>query len=109
MRNNCVKACCKNNSNSEYIKWVLEVLGPVILGSKPCEILNIPLKDNFRINKLNEIKNFFSNCFKITYKIINTADGGTRVLFINKKSLSSVLNSKKCIKFFKIYRLSFKL
>lgn len=101
MNSNCVKSCCKNNTNSEYIKWVLEVLGPVILGSKPCEILNIPLKDINRLNKLNDIENFFNNCFKITYKIINTTDGGTRILFINKKSLSNVLDSKKCINFLK--------
>lgn len=101
MNNNCVKNCCKNNTNSDYIKWVLEVLGPVILGSKPCEILNMPLKDNMRVHKLNDIENFFSNCFKVSYKVIKTTDGGTRLLFINKKSLASVLDNKKCINFLK--------
>ena len=32
------------------------------------------------------------------YKIINTYDGGIRVLFINKTSLSRVFFSKKCCK-----------
>ncbi|MEG1311256.1 MAG: DUF3793 family protein [Romboutsia sp.] len=101
MINNCTKGCCKNNTNSHYIKWVIEVLGPVILGSKPCEILNIPLKDNMRINKLTDIEFFFSSCCKINYKIIKTHDGGTRLLFINKHSLSKVLDNKKCINFLK--------
>ncbi|MBO3445864.1 DUF3793 family protein [Clostridium sp. CCUG 7971] len=101
MNNNCVKNCCKNNTNSDYIKWILEVLGPVILGSKPCEILNIPLKDKMRVNKLNDIENFFSNCFKVNYEVISTTDGGTRILFINKKSLSKVLDNKKYINFLK--------
>ncbi|MGL5314104.1 MAG: DUF3793 family protein [Peptostreptococcaceae bacterium] len=101
MNSNCKNNCCKNKSNSSYITWVLEVLGPVILGSKPSEILNISTKDGLRDNKIEEIENFFSNCMKISYKIINTYDGGTRILFINEESLANLLSNKKCINFLK--------
>lgn len=95
------KIYCDKKSNSEYIRWILEILGPVILGSKPSEIINIPSSSNCRDNKLNDIQYFFSKCSRISYEIINTYDGGTRVLFINKTSLSNVLCNKKCLNFLK--------
>ena len=97
----CEKCYCENKLNSSYMKKILELLGPVILGSKPAEILNISGKSDIKSNKLMEIKSFFNNCNKITYKIINTYDGGIRVLFINKKSLSHIFFNKKCVNFLK--------
>ncbi|MDU2197214.1 MAG: DUF3793 family protein [Peptostreptococcaceae bacterium] len=101
MNINCEKCYCENKLNSSYIKRILELLGPVILGSKPAEILNISGKPNIKESKLMEIKSFFNSCSKISYKIINTYDGGIRVLFINKTSLSRVFFNKKCINFLK--------
>ena len=97
----CNKNCCEYKINSSYIKWLIEVLGPVILGSKPAEILNLSSKDMNKESKLNDIKSFFSNCSKLTYNVINISDGGIRIIFINKISLSNVLNNKKCLNFLK--------
>ena len=84
----CNRNCCENKINSSYIKWLIEVLGPVILGSKPAEILNLSSKEMNKESKLNDIKSFFSNCSKLSYKIINIPDGGIRLVFINKDALS---------------------
>ena len=97
----CNRNCCENKINSSYIKWLIEVLGPVILGSKPAEILNLSCKDNNKETKLNDIKSFFSNCTRLSYEIINIQDGGIRIVFINKDSLSKVLSNKKCLNFLK--------
>lgn len=97
----CDKNCCENKINSSYIKWLIEILGPVILGSKPAEILNLSCKDNNKYTKLNDIKSFFSNCTRLSYEIINIQDGGVRIVFINKESLSKVLSNKKCLNFLK--------
>ena len=97
----CNRNCCENKINSSYIKWLIEILGPVILGSKPSEILNISSKDKDKKSKLNDINSFFSNCSKLTYNVINIYDGGIRIIFINKISLSNVLNNKKCLNFLK--------
>lgn len=97
----CNRNCCENKINSSYIKWLIEILGPVILGSKPSEILNISSKDKDKKSKLNDINSFFSNCSKLTYNVINISDGGIRIIFINKISLSNVLNNKKCLNFLK--------
>ncbi|MEG2869236.1 MAG: DUF3793 family protein [Terrisporobacter sp.] len=92
---------CKNNINSSYIKWLLEVLGPVILGSKPCEILNISSKDLKREEKIREIKNFFNSCSRIKYEVIKIEDDSSRILFINEEALDAVLINKKCMNFLK--------
>ena len=92
---------CRNKLNSSYIKWLLEVLGPVILGSKPCEILNISSKDENKESKIIEIQSFFDNCSRITYEIISMDDGSLRLLFLNEKALNEVLNNKKCLNFLK--------
>lgn len=92
---------CKNRIDSSYIKWLLELLGPVILGSKPSEILNISSKDKDKYKKMNEIDIFFRSCAKISYEIIHKEDGSVRVLFINRETLSKTFENKKCINFLK--------
>ncbi|RDY28402.1 DUF3793 family protein [Romboutsia weinsteinii] len=97
----CNISNCTNKLNSSYIKRILGMLGPVILGSKPSEIINISGKDIQRHEKLGEIHKLFDSCSKLTYYVIETLDGGFRILFINEKSLSIVLRNKKCINFLK--------
>ena len=101
MKLECNKNCCENKSNSLYIKRILEMLGAVILGSKPAEIINVPGSKEDKKIKLSQIEAFFSNCSRITYRIITTHDGGKRVLFINEKSMEKVLVNKRCINFLK--------
>ena len=101
MKSNCQSKCCENKSNSLYIKRILEMLGAVILGSKPAEIINVPGSKEDKKIKLSQIEAFFSNCSRITYRIITTHDGGKRVLFINEKSMEKVLVNKRCINFLK--------
>lgn len=98
---NCECSCLENKVNSSYIKWILEILGPVILGSKPCEILNISSNDCLKEEKINNIDNFFKDCFRISYKFINICDGSVRIIFFNKKSLKNVFSNKKCTNFLK--------
>ena len=101
MKPNCNKSCYENKSNSIYIKRILEMIGAVILGSKPAEIINVPGSNEDKKIKLSQIESFFSHCSRITYRIITTHDGGKRVLFINKKSMEKVLSNKRCVNFLK--------
>lgn len=84
-----------------YIKWVIEVLGPVILGSKPCEILNISKNDCLKQNKINQINDFFESCTKVSYQIITLEDKSIRILFYNKNSLEEIFKNKRCVNFLK--------
>ena len=54
----CKMNCCNNKLSSSYLKKTLEMLGPVILGSKPSEILNISGNKYDKEIKLNEINSF---------------------------------------------------
>ncbi len=101
MKFNCNKSCCENKSNSIYIKRILEMIGAVILGSKPAEIINIPGSSEDKQVKLSQIESFFSHCSRITYRIITTHDGGKRVLFINEESMEKLLSNKRCVNFLK--------
>ena len=101
MKPNCNKSCYENKSNSIYIKRILEMIGAVILGSKPAEIINVPGSNEDKKIKLSQIESFFSHCSRITYRIITTHDGGKRVLFINEKSMEKVLSNKRCVNFLK--------
>lgn len=105
MNIDCIKNCdnksCENKINSSYIKRIIRLIGPVILGSKPAEIVNIPGGAEDKKKKLNEIKEFFDGCRKIKYEIINVNDNSKRVLFINEKSMNRCLEDKKCRNFLK--------
>ena len=68
-KNKCENKNCENKTNSSYIKRIIKLIGPVILGSKPSEIVNIPGCHEEKIIKLNEIEAFFGNCKKVKYKI----------------------------------------
>lgn len=92
---------CKNRIDSSYIKWILELLGPIILGSKPSEIINISAMDTEKDMKTKEIEEFFKNCSRISYKIIYKDNGSVRILFINKEALTKAFENKKCINFLK--------
>lgn len=97
----CNSLHCVNNINSSYIKWLIEVLGPVLMGSKPSEIISVPFHDVNRESKIDEINKYFSRCNKIEHIVINKESKGTKVLFINRDSLSEKLKCKKCQNFLK--------
>ena len=63
MKLECNKECCDNKSNSIYIKRILEMIGAVILGSKPAEIINV----NEQLNTFWDSYKRFSNPKK--YKV----------------------------------------
>lgn len=96
----CSNTNCSNKINSLYISQILGLLGPVILGSKPSEILNISIRDINKESKLNDIKKFFSNCSKISYRVIYMNDTSYRLLFFNKDTLNNAF-TKKSINFLK--------
>lgn len=97
----CKKLCCENKINSSYITWLVEVLGPVLMGSKPSEIISIPFHDNNRDNKLEEISNHFSKCSKIEYIFIERENISLKILFVNRSALEKKLSCRKCQNFLK--------
>lgn len=97
----CKSYCCKNKINSSYIKWLVELLAPVLMDSKPAEIISIPNYDLNKKNKLYEISKYFSECKKINFFIIDKKNKSIKILFVNKIALEKTLKCKKSLNFLK--------
>lgn len=97
---NCNKKCLffSENQDSEFKKWIVKVLGPVLLGEKPAEILSFPRKDN---EKLRRIKDMFSKCNKISYKEFIGFNGTNKILFYNNELLNLTLLDLRNLNFLK--------
>ncbi len=92
---------CFNDTKDNFIKWMIGLLGPVILGAKPAEILSFPEKDEAGISKMNEIRCIFSKYNKISYREFSYCNKCTKILFYNPMVLNEHLNEHKNLKFLK--------
>lgn len=90
---------CKHNLNSSFMHWLIELLGPVILGSKSAEIITINYNDRSYDEKISDITKHFSNCRVINYKILEKDGCGTRIFFYNLVTMDKILGDKKIIAF----------
>lgn len=96
--NNCF---CFNDTNDNFMKWIIELLGPVILGSKPAEILSFPYEVKNGISKIEYIKNTFDKSNIISYREFSYCNKCTKVLFFNPISLNNTLIEHKNLNFLK--------
>ncbi|WP_243414587.1 DUF3793 family protein [Sporosalibacterium faouarense] len=90
---------CFKQTDDDYINWLIQTLGPVILGVKPAEILSFPKNDVNIADKISKIRFFFKDCRKISFKIFRYNEKSTKILFYTPKSLDSVLIDKRNNKF----------
>lgn len=97
---NCNKECLFFNQSQDTVfeKWTVKLLGPVLLGEKPAEILSFPRKDN---EKLQRIKYMFSKCNKISYREFVAFNGCNKILFYNNELLNLTLLDLRNLNFLK--------
>ncbi|QXM06859.1 DUF3793 family protein [Crassaminicella indica] len=95
------KPVCFKQSNDNFIKWLVQILGPVILGAKPSELLSFPNNDKAFDEKIHKIHYYFRNCKKISYKIFPFSHQSTKVFFYQTKSLEAVLKDPRNARFLK--------
>ncbi|MCT4606988.1 MAG: DUF3793 family protein [Marinisporobacter sp.] len=95
------KPICFQRSNDSFVKWLVQILGPVILGAKPSEILSFPSHDKELHEKIDKIHHYFGNCKKISFKIFYFNHKSTKVLFYKPVSLNAVLKDFRNAKFLK--------
>ncbi|TCO78651.1 DUF3793 family protein [Marinisporobacter balticus] len=93
------KHICFKQSTDDFIKWLVQLLGPVLLGAKPAEILSFQNHDKALYEKMNKIQDSFKNCKKISYKIFHFNHRSTKVFFYNTVSLDTVLSDYQNAKF----------
>jgi len=96
----CNKKCLfsTENQNDRFVKWIVQLLGPVLLGEKPAEIISFPQKDNIGLQR---VKDMFSKCSKISYKEFIAFNGSKKILFYNNKLLDSTLLDSRNLVFLK--------
>lgn len=94
------KHVCFRQSEDTFVKWLIQILGPVILGAKPAEILSFSKNNTTSPEKLNKINYFFGNCRKISYKMFH-CNNSTKVLFYAPVSLDATLLDVRNAKFLK--------
>ncbi len=97
----CILAYKKN---SDYIGWLVEILGPVLMGSKPAELLSFPKYEKHLLRKIDSIEKHMGKCKRITYKFFENRNGNLKVLFYNQKSLDESLKEYRNMMFLKSLR-----
>ncbi len=84
-----------------YLTWLVEILAPVLVGSKPAELISLPKYDCQLRNKLEKIEKYFGMCQKILYRVFSYKDSSIKVLFYNPTILNFHLTERKNLKFLK--------
>lgn len=96
--NSCI---FRDKNEDDFLAWLVEVLGPVLIGSKPAELISLPKYDSKLQNKVEKIEKYIGNCHRISYKIIKYKNTSIKVLFYNPTSLDNHLSESRNIKFLK--------
>ncbi|MFT9494062.1 DUF3793 family protein [Anaerosolibacter sp.] len=99
MDKNNIGCYCLNNSSDDFIKWLVQLLGPVLLGVKPAEILSFPKNNQEGLNKMEIIKQVFQYCSKVGYKEVTISNRCTKLFFYHKASLNQALSDSRNLKF----------
>ncbi|ABR47325.1 hypothetical protein Amet_1114 [Alkaliphilus metalliredigens QYMF] len=98
MINHCY---CQLQNKDQFVKWVIQQLGPVLLGVKPAEILSFPTNIYETNNHVESIKHLFESSHKISCKEFYTPNGCMKIFFYNIKSLDNTLMELRNLKFLK--------
>ena len=95
---NNTEMCYLKNSDDAYLKWLIGVLGPVVMGSKPAEIISFPNFNDQRKKRLSLINELFTKCRVVNFRIIPN-ETSAKILFYNPKSLDNYLQGYSNKKF----------
>ncbi|MFZ5965766.1 MAG: DUF3793 family protein [Bacillota bacterium] len=92
---------CLHKKDEEYIKWLIQLLGPVLLGAKPAEIMSFPKCDQEGENRLESVKKIFESCKKVSFIEIDVPLQCKKVIFYNSIALNDALRDARNLKFLK--------
>lgn len=90
---------CSLEGCQGHMKWLIETLGPVILGAKPAEIISYPKFDCSRCEKLQAIDANFEKAVKVRYRKITQDNGQIKIIFYDPLHLYETLHDKRNRKF----------
>ncbi|GAB6086411.1 DUF3793 family protein [Alkaliphilus crotonatoxidans] len=90
---------CLNNKNDDFLKWYVELLGPVLLGVKPAEILSFPQHNQRNMEIVEGVMALFSQSRQIQFINIHHHERCQKILFYNSSALIQTLTHKQNHKF----------
>ncbi len=86
---------------NDFFTRLIEMLGPVLIGSKPAELISLPRHDSQLKKKIRKIEKYIGNCQKVSYRIITYKKTSLKVLFYNPQLLNNYLMDYRNLKFLK--------
>ncbi len=89
----------RDNIGNEFMNRIISILGPVLLGAKPAELISLPKYDNQLANKLEDIEKYIGKSRIIYYRMFEYKNTSIKVLFYNPKALNDHLEDKRNFKF----------
>lgn len=90
---------CLHKEKTSFLYWLTEILGPVILGVKPSEILSFRLYEGENMMKIEAIQSTFNQSSKIAYQQISCHNHCVKILFYHPILLENTLKEQKNLKF----------
>ncbi|MDF2592665.1 MAG: hypothetical protein K0S75_2131 [Clostridia bacterium] len=88
---------CKSNT-TEFMKWFVQLIAPVLIGAKPAEILSFP-NDEKHNARLESIKSCIKLNSKLTFNEFSFCSKCTKLLVYNPITLDETLKDKRNIRF----------
>jgi hypothetical protein len=95
------KSCLLNKENNNYIKKIIEILAPVLLGVKPAEFLSFQKLESKHINRLEKVQYYIDRCSKISYKVIDFDNKSIKMFIYNPETLDNCLKEHRNYSFLK--------
>ncbi len=94
------EACIfSKKENDTFLAWLVEVLAPVIMGSKPAEIISLPVNDKELSDKLVKIETSIGKCPRLAFRIFKYKDTSIKVFFYNPAAANHHLSDCRNITF----------
>lgn len=84
---------------SDFTKWLLSVLGPVLLGSKPAEILSFNKNSHTYLKELEDMHYCATTCKHLSIRKVESANDTVKILFYFEDKLNSHISNKSSLKF----------
>lgn len=96
----CSEIDCEYQHNDDpFLEWIVGILGPVILGVKPAEILSFNHCESDQKEKLNKIDQYLTRCLRMKMRRIPYPCGTVRILFYQPETLNKALLDRRNRKF----------
>jgi hypothetical protein len=95
----CDKTCFKEYNETIFSQWLINVLGPVIMGVKASEIMSFHPCDRHTDHKLKTIQELMLHSEGMKTMSFQLSDHSTKIVFYSHAKLNELLRDCRVIRF----------